>query len=175
MGTKGLSVFGEEAIRRKIRRMAWEVIEKNFKERTLDIVGVNQRGFTLAGALCKELSMAGHLSLSLFNARIGEEVGWRNAKGQRTTKQELFGGRDGVNILLVDDVANTGETILRGVAEVVPFLPQKIEIAVLVERSHKRYPFTANYKGCELSTTLNDHVLVCLDKEWGVYLQQGKD
>lgn len=168
-----VSVFNEEAIAHKMRRMAWEIVENNFGEETVCIVGINQRGFVLADDLHRKLKEMAPFSVLLLNTRVTKGgVYWYDAHQQLTDKREVLKHASKFSVLFVDDVLNTGQTLLRGIAELVPFAPKKIEIATLVERSHKRYPLTANYKGCQLSTTLNDHVRVRLGKTKGVYLQQ---
>jgi pyrimidine operon attenuation protein/uracil phosphoribosyltransferase len=67
-------------------------------------------------------------------------------------------------IILVDDVLNTGKTMAYSLK---PFLNRnlkKLETAVLVNRSHKKFPISANYQGVELSTTLSEHIVVVLEK-----------
>ena len=174
MAFAAVQVLGEAAIRQKVRRMAWEVVENNPTTPLLSLVGINQRGFRLATYLHDELRKIAKPPVRLLNAKVGREVSWHDARQQPRDKHLLFPKEDSLSFLFVDDVLNSGETLLRGIAEVVPLSPQKIEIAVLVERSHKRYPLAANYKGCSLSTTLNDHVQVRMNGERGVYLQQKK-
>ena len=74
-------------------------------------------------------------------------------------------------IILVDDVLNTGRTFAYGLKPFLDIEVKKIEIAVLVNRSHTLFPVYPQYTGYELSTTIKDHVEVNLGKETAVYLR----
>ena len=73
-------------------------------------------------------------------------------------------------IVLVDDVLNTGRTLAYGMKPFLSIEVKKIEVAVLVNRSHPLFPVQPNYTGYELSTTMTDHVEVVLGKKSAVYL-----
>jgi pyrimidine operon attenuation protein/uracil phosphoribosyltransferase len=74
------------------------------------------------------------------------------------------------NIILVDDVLNTGRILTYGMRPFLSITVKKIEVAVLVNRSHALYPIHPTYTGYELSTTLDDHIEVVLKKKFAVYL-----
>ncbi|MFZ1579958.1 MAG: phosphoribosyltransferase family protein, partial [Saprospiraceae bacterium] len=59
---------------------------------------------------------------------------------------------------IVDDVANTGRTIFYAFKVFMDVLPKKIEIAVLVDRKHKRFPTKVDYVGLSLATTVQEHI-----------------
>jgi pyrimidine operon attenuation protein/uracil phosphoribosyltransferase len=73
-------------------------------------------------------------------------------------------------VVLVDDVLNTGRTLAYGLKPFLNIEVKKIEVAVLVHRSHPTFPLTPTYTGYELSTTLTEHVEVVLGKKTAVYL-----
>lgn len=71
----------------------------------------------------------------------------------------------GKTLIVVDDVLNTGRTIVYAIK---PFLEEdidKMELAVLVNRAHGLFPIRPDYTGYELSTTLNEHIKVDLSEE----------
>jgi pyrimidine operon attenuation protein/uracil phosphoribosyltransferase len=74
-------------------------------------------------------------------------------------------------VVLVDDVLNTGRTFAYGLKPFLDIEVKKIEIAVLVNRSHTLFPVYPQYTGYKLSTTIRDHVEVNLGKEIAVYLR----
>jgi pyrimidine operon attenuation protein/uracil phosphoribosyltransferase len=78
---------------------------------------------------------------------------------------------DGKVVVIVDDVANTGRTLLYAVKPLLDMAPKKIRVAVLVDRRHKAYPVSADYVGTSLSTTLHEHIDVSLSGDQpGVFL-----
>jgi pyrimidine operon attenuation protein/uracil phosphoribosyltransferase len=74
-------------------------------------------------------------------------------------------------IVVIDDVLNTGRTFAYGLKPFLDIEVKKIEVAVLVNRSHTLFPIYPQYTGYKLSTTINDHVEVTLGKESAVYLR----
>jgi pyrimidine operon attenuation protein/uracil phosphoribosyltransferase len=78
----------------------------------------------------------------------------------------------GKSIIVIDDVANTGRTIFFACKPLLDILPSKIEVAVLVDRTHKTFPIYPKYVGVSLATTLKEDIdLQILNTEdWGVYL-----
>ena len=74
-------------------------------------------------------------------------------------------------IVVVDDVLNTGRTLAYGMAPFFGTALRKLQVAVIIDRGHRNYPIHADYVGYTLSTTLNEHVEVCLDDDnLSVYL-----
>src|SRR6476646_2768367 len=76
-------------------------------------------------------------------------------------------------IILVDDVLNSGRTIAYGLGVFLNIPLKKLRSVVLINRSHKNFPVTADFVGLELSTVLKEHVSVVLDEnneEDAVYL-----
>jgi len=75
------------------------------------------------------------------------------------------------SIVIVDDVLNTGSTLIYAVNYFLQIPVKQINTAVMVNRNHKKFPIKADFKGISLSTSLNDHVKVVLDDEKsGIYL-----
>ncbi|MBK8841612.1 MAG: hypothetical protein IPO33_01590 [Saprospiraceae bacterium] len=66
------------------------------------------------------------------------------------------------NIILVDDVANTGRTLFYAFAPLMNIIPKKLEVAVMVDREHKLFPVKVNYVGLSLATTLMENIQVDL-------------
>ena len=72
---------------------------------------------------------------------------------------------NGKNIIVIDDVANTGRTLFYAVKPLMTILPNKIETAVLVDRKHKSFPIEVNYYGISLATTFQENIKVKLVDE----------
>ena len=76
------------------------------------------------------------------------------------------------SIVLIDDVLNSGSTLIYGVKHFLNVPLKQFKTAVLVNRNHKKYPVKADFKGISLSTSLNEHVEVVLDgKQFEAYLK----
>ena len=75
--------------------------------------------------------------------------------------------------MLVDDVANSGKTLLYAIRPLLELQPNNIQITVLVDRKHKNYPIAPDIIGHSVSTTLQDAILVSFEKDkiTGAFLQ----
>jgi pyrimidine operon attenuation protein/uracil phosphoribosyltransferase len=60
----------------------------------------------------------------------------------------------------VDDVSNTGKTLLYALKPFLSAQPKKIQTLVLVERSHKLFSIQPDYVGLSINTTLQEHISV---------------
>ena len=65
-----------------------------------------------------------------------------------------------VNIVLIDDVINSGRTLLYALKPLLDFMPRTIQTFVLVERMHKLFPVKPDYVGLSVATTPEDHIKV---------------
>ena len=65
---------------------------------------------------------------------------------------------EGKTIIIVDDVANTGRTIFYATQPLMTVLPKKVEVAVLIDRTHKTFPIRVDYVGLSLATTLMEDI-----------------
>jgi len=157
-------ILNSQEIDQKIRRIAYEVYERNFDVQELIVAGIEDRGFALAQRIAEHLDAISHFkyqeeSLKLVKVTLEKFTEKQCDVGLNCSLTEL----DQKNILLVDDVLNTGRTLAYSMR---PFLERNIhrlEIAVLVNRSHSKFPVVASYTGYELATTLEEHIEVVLD------------
>jgi pyrimidine operon attenuation protein/uracil phosphoribosyltransferase len=75
-------------------------------------------------------------------------------------------------IIIIDDVANSGRTLLYALKPFLAFQPKKIQALVLLGRSHNSFPVYPDYVGLSVATTLQEHIYVEVseDKVLGAYL-----
>jgi pyrimidine operon attenuation protein / uracil phosphoribosyltransferase len=153
-------------VNQKIKRMAFEIYENNFKEKSMIVAGINGQGYALAKILGKELASIAPIDVTVLKISVDKLSPQQSEitidKEPKEYKKKC--------VLLVDDVLNTGRTL--GYA-MKPFLEagvKKMEVAVLVNRSNTLFPIMPTYTGYELSTTLKDRVEVVLGKKSAVYL-----
>ena len=165
MSQKNL-VLEDAQVRQKIRRMAYEIFENNFDEKIIVLAGVAGQGYTLAQLLEKELLTISPLQIITAKVMVDKEA---PQKSDVSLDMNLDDLKKKV-IVLIDDVLNTGRTLAYGMKPFLSIEIKKIEVAVLVNRSHPLFPVQPNYTGYELSTTLTDHVEVVLGKKSAVYL-----
>lgn len=159
-------VLNHAQVRQKIRRMAFQVYESNFSEKAIVLAGIDGQGYALAGELSREISSISPLKVKLVKVIINKQ---RPEAGEVTLDTELDSVKN-KPVVLVDDVLNSGRTLAYGMKPFLSMAVKKIEVAVLVNRSHPKFPIQPEFTGYELSTTLSEHVTVVLGEKSVVYL-----
>jgi pyrimidine operon attenuation protein / uracil phosphoribosyltransferase len=156
-------------IQQKIRRIASQLYETNFSETSLVLAGVAGEGYELAGRLAAELRQVAPFAVSLVKINIDKS---QTAQPSIELPAPATDYTDRV-VVLIDDVLYSGRTLAFSLQPFLSVSVRKIQVAVLVNRNHPRYPIAADFIGLELATTLNEHIEVILsdkDRE-GVYLR----
>jgi len=159
-------ILDAKQVKQKLRRMAFEVYEHNFKEKNIVLAGIEGQGYVLATLLAKELENVSPLEVKLVKVNIDKLAPQQSEITLDCEIKEL----KKKCIVLVDDVLNSGRTFTYAMKPFLDIEVKKIETAVLVNRGLVLFPIHAQYTGYELSTTIKDHVEVKLGKETAVYL-----
>jgi pyrimidine operon attenuation protein/uracil phosphoribosyltransferase len=158
-------ILDRQSIKMKLERMALEIVENNLDEDSIILVGIEENGSVIARNMEKLLKEYSSLHVKLVNLRLDKKQ-----PGEITLSEEV----DISNkvIILVDDVANSGKTILYSLKPFLEFHPKKIQTLALVERTHKIFPVNLDYKGLSVATTLQEHIFVEVENEdvTGAYL-----
>lgn len=154
-------------VKQKIRRMAYEIYEHNFNEKTVVMAGIDGQGYVLARLLIKEVESISPIKTILVKVTLDKSAPQQSDVTLDCTLKDL----QKKCIILVDDVLNTGRTFAYGLKPFLNIEVKKIETAVLVNRSHTLFPIYPQYTGYELATTIRDHVEVTLGKETAVYVR----
>lgn len=151
----------------KIKRIAYEIYEQNYQEQEVVIAGIFDKGYSFGEVLAKELQAISPLKVTLVKIELD-----KNAKLQCpvSINTELKNLENKV-VIVTDDVLNTGRTLCYSLQPLLSIPTRKIQIAVMVNRSHNTFPVSADYVGYSLATTLKEHIeVVFTEGEFGVYL-----
>lgn len=159
-------ILTDQQIRQKISRMAYEIYENNFGEKGLVLAGIDGQGYVLAELLQKELTSISDIPCTVVKIQIDKTAPDSSEVTLDVPLKDLIKK----NVLLVDDVLNTGRILAYGMKPFLSITLKKMEVAVLVNRSHSLFPILPKYTGYELSTTIDDHIEVILKKKFAVYL-----
>ncbi|RIV19454.1 phosphoribosyltransferase [Fibrisoma montanum] len=162
-------ILNAEQIQQKIRRIAFQIYENNFGEPAIILAGITGEGYVLAESLAQELRQIAPFRLDLVRLTIDKS---QSAQPPVQVEGPDADFADKV-VIVVDDVLYTGRTLAFSLQPFFTMPVRKLQVAVLIDRNHPRYPVAADYKGYELSTTLNEHVDVILSDpdRTGVYLR----
>jgi pyrimidine operon attenuation protein/uracil phosphoribosyltransferase len=152
-------ILNTQQIEQKINRMAWEIYETNSSESEMIIAGIQPNGYFLAKRIAKALESISPFKVRLYELHIKKE----NPVDQQVEMKIPLDELKGKVIVVVDDVLNSGKTLIYGVRPFLAIPVKRLQTAVLVDRNHNRYPIKSDYTGLSLATTLQEHISVELE------------
>lgn len=161
-----IPILSVEQIEHKLKRMAYEIWEQNSGEQEIVMLGIADGGAVLAANLKNILEEISPLNVSLETLEINKKKVYDFApEVQSDLKNKV--------VIVVDDVAMSGKTLLYAIKPLLDHRPKKIQIAVLVDRKHKNFPVTADIIGYSIASTIQEHIIVTCDqgKVTGAYLK----
>ena len=155
MADKNNIILTHQEVQHKIKRIAYQIYENNVDETEIILAGIAENGYTLAKKLKIELSKISDITPILCKVIIDK-------KQPRNLILTSISETDYTNksVVLIDDVLNSGTTLIYAVKHFLNVPLKRFKTAVLVNRNHKKYPVKADFKGISLSTSLNEHVSV---------------
>jgi len=164
-----MQILSQKQVVNKTKRLAIEIVEHNLDAKSFILLGINNNGYDFARRLIQvmpEETKEPKLGRILINPAnpLDDEVTIEGIDAKSLQK---------ANIVVVDDVANTGRTLFYALKPLLESLPTKVQIAVLVDRRHKSFPIVPDYVGLTLATTLKDNILVEISnkRNQAVFLQ----
>ncbi|MGB1041135.1 MAG: phosphoribosyltransferase family protein [Flavobacteriales bacterium] len=164
---KTSSILTHQQIIQKIDRIAFQIIEDNFYEPEVFIVGIANKGYILAEHLTENLRKNSNNKFTLIKLTTNK----RNSIECLTNDTKLDIPKDKV-VILVDDVLNTGETLIHATHIILRHEVKKMRTVALIDRRHRLFPIKADYAGLTLSTTLENHIEVEFENgEFSAYLE----
>lgn len=149
-------ILDEITVAKKLERMALEIIENNLEEKELILIGIRDNGSVMARTIQLHLERLSELKTRLIHLSLDKKH-----PGKIELSEEIDFSEKA--IILIDDVANSGKTMLYALQPLLPFYPKEIQTLALVERTHKAFPIHTDYVGVSLATTLQDHIYVEVD------------
>ena len=166
-------VLERDDVRRTLQRIAHEIAEKNPDPEGLAIVGIHTRGALLARRLHTLLGELTAVELPIGDVDISfyrDDVGGRApADSPVVHSSHLDFELEGRTIVLVDDVLFTGRTVRAAIDALFDYgRPQRIQLAVLVDRGHRELPIRPDYTGKNLPTARDERVYVRLEEIDGI-------
>lgn len=161
-------IVDTKTVNTKITRMAHEIYERFHKSREIVLVGIQGQGVDLASRVGAELKAIAAMEVRVETITLNKQ----NPLKEQIVFSAALNELKGKTIILVDDVLNSGRTLIYASSFLVETDLKNLSIATLVERSHRRFPVKADIVGLTLSTNLKEHIAVDLTKgKEGVYLE----
>lgn len=148
-------ILNHQEIEYKIKRIAYQIYETFADEEEIILAGIVDNGFIFAEKINVALKNISNLKVTLCEMKIDKLNPFTTITTTKTP--EAYSNK---NIVLVDDVLNTGTTLIYGVKYFLDVPLKKFKTAVLVDRNHKKFPVKVDFKGISLSTSSNELVHV---------------
>ncbi len=147
-------ILTKEKIDKILRRIAFEIVERNTGEDRLLLAGIRENGLVIAQKLQQLLTGIFKGQIEVMDIAVDDK--------RRPGKITLSSVRnfDDAVVIVVDDVANSGKTMLYALKPFLQDQPKKIQTLALVDRTHKTFPVHTDYVGYAVATTLQEHIFV---------------
>jgi pyrimidine operon attenuation protein/uracil phosphoribosyltransferase len=163
-------ILDRTGVERAVTRIAHEIVEKNKGARDLGLIGIQRGGVHLARRLAARIKTiegvevpVGILDITMYR----DDLSTRKSQPVPQATDIAFDIQDKV-IVLVDDVLFTGRTIRAAMNSIMDYgRPQRIQLAILVDRGHRELPIRADFVGKNLPTSSKEKVEVTLSEESG--------
>ena len=160
-------LLSHSQILQKIDRIAFQIIEDNLNEKEIYLVGIANKGYVFAEYLIEYLRKNSTNQFHLIKLEINK----KNSVECLSSDIKLDIPKEKV-VILVDDVLNTGETLIHASHIILRHEVSKMRTVVLIDRRHRLFPIKADYAGLTLSTTLENHIEVIYENdEFSAYLE----
>lgn len=148
-------ILNHQEIEHKIKRIAYQIYETFVDEKVIIIAGISSNGFEFAKKIAAVFN-----EISTLNVVLCEVFVNKQQPHLPITTSVSADNYSNKSIVLVDDVLNSGTTLIYAVKHFLEVPISKLKTAVLVDRNHKKYPVKVDFKGISLSTSLLEHVSV---------------
>lgn len=146
-------ILDKQTADKKLRRMALEVAERNYGNNEIILIGIKENGIFIAKKIEQYLKEVFTGTIQVLSLEIDK----KNPGEIKLSSAVDFNNK---TILLIDDVANSGRTLLYALKPLLSQYPKNIQTLALVERTHKQFPIAVNYTGLSVSTTLQENIVV---------------
>ncbi|MDD5601866.1 MAG: bifunctional pyr operon transcriptional regulator/uracil phosphoribosyltransferase PyrR [Candidatus Izemoplasmatales bacterium] len=159
-------ILDQNTMERTIRRISYEIIEKNQDLASVVILGIQTRGIILGKRIAANIEAIEGIQIPFYPLNV--------RPFRDDLKEVLPKGLPSIDItgkvvILADDVLYTGRTIRAGLDAVMEIgRPAKIQLAILIDRGHRELPITANYVGKNIPTSHSEKVQVHFQETDGI-------
>lgn len=147
-------VLNHYQVSHKIQRLAFEILENSTADGQIVLLGINKNGYRFAQLLHTILTSNAAKPIFLYKLSLDPSNPLEHAITVDVDIEKLKDKK----VIVVDDVANTGRTLFYGFKAIMNVLLPSVEVAVLVDRKHKKFPVMVDYVGLSLATTLQEHI-----------------
>ncbi len=153
-------IIDNDTLKRTIRRLSYEIIEKNENLQNVVLLGIKKKGVRLAEIIQENIEQIEGIKVTVYPLDITPYRDDLVSDIPRSINKEYVKeSLEGKLVILVDDVLFTGRTIRAAMDAVIDLgRPEVIELAILIDRGHRQLPIKANYVGKNIPTSRNETI-----------------
>ena len=152
-------ILTQQQIQQITKRIAYQIYETFVDEKEVVIAGIANSGYIFAQKIAVEVEKISDLKIVLGRVEVNKQDPLQEVKTDLQTS-----AYENKPLVLVDDVMNSGATLIYGIKYFLEVPLKKFKTAVLVNRNHKKFPVKADFKGISLSTSSLEHVQVVFNE-----------
>ncbi len=149
-------LLNSKQIDQKLNRLAFQIYEDNYSSGHIILAGIINNGFELAKKLAVKIAEISPIDVTLVEVTIKKH----STFSENVSLNMELNLLNGKTVILIDDVMNSGKTMLHAMKPFLDSELQKLRTLVLVDRNHKSYPVSSDFVGLSLATTLKENVSV---------------
>ncbi|HLV51259.1 MAG TPA: phosphoribosyltransferase family protein [Flavobacterium sp.] len=153
-------ILTKQQIQQITKRIAYQIYETFIDENEVVIAGIANSGYVFAQKITDEVEKISDLKVTLGRMEINKQDPLQEIR-TNLQKQDY----ENKAVILVDDVMNSGATLIYGVKYFLDVPVKKFKTAVLIDRNHKKFPVKADFKGISLSTSSLEHIQVVFNED----------
>jgi pyrimidine operon attenuation protein/uracil phosphoribosyltransferase len=152
-------ILNQNKIKKIVRRLAYQILESNINSTEIILIGIHQKGYNLSKIIFEELKAITKIKTELFFVKINKKSPLKNIVFE--CEKEYLKNK---SIVLIDDVLNTGKTLIYCTKSLLDVELNSFKTVVLIDRNHKKFPIKVDYKGISVSTSIADHIELIFEK-----------
>jgi len=152
-------ILNQNKIKKIVRRLAYQILESNINSTEIILIGIHQNGYNLSKIIFEELKAITKIKTELFFVKINKKSPLKNIVFE--CEKEYLKNK---SIVLIDDVLNTGKTLIYCTKSLLDVELNSFKTVVLIDRNHKKFPIKVDYKGISVSTSIADHIELIFEK-----------
>jgi len=152
-------ILDQDKINKIVKRLAYQILESNLNSSEIILIGIYENGYNLANVIFKELKLITKINTELYFAKVNKKSPLDNIVFECEKEYLRY-----KSIVLIDDVLNTGKTLIYCVKSLLDNELSSFKTVVLIDRNHKKFPIKVDYKGISISTSIADHIELVFEK-----------
>jgi len=152
-------ILNQNKIKKIVIRLAYQILESNINSTEIILIGIYQNGYNLSKIIFEELKAITEIKTELFFVKINKKYPLKNIVFE--CEKEYLKNK---SIVLIDDVLNTGKTLIYCTKSLLDVELNSFKTVVLIDRNHKKFPIKVDYKGISVSTSIADHIELIFEK-----------